>query len=74
MSCTCTRCPDCEGTGHFYVSMGGEYLGQHRLDDLDELESCDQCGGSGIDSLCEECWEAQQEEDEREYQREHDRY
>lgn len=35
--------------------MRGNYLGQHRTDDLDELESCMGCDGNGIVEQCDYC-------------------
>lgn len=67
MACECVRCPECHGTGSVWVSFSGDYLGNRRCDDLDEMECCPQCGGSGIDLMCEECFYAQEEEEERQY-------
>ena len=62
MACECVSCPDCGGTGTVWFSfpgpdMGGEYLGNHRCDDLDELDTCPRCGGRGITECCYECQE-----------------
>ena len=58
MTCHCTSCPDCNGTGSvWYSGYDGKYLGQNRSDDFDEMESCDTCGGTGIDDICFECQE-----------------
>lgn len=47
-ACTCVSCPDCGGSGSYYVDHRGHYLGAHRSDDLDEHEYCENCGGSGV--------------------------
>ena len=66
MVCNCTSCPDCGGSGSVWRAWDGEYLGNHRCDDLDEMTSCDNCGGSGIESVCEECrFLAEKEEEEQ---------
>jgi len=61
--CTCVSCPDCGGSGHYYVDRRGRYLGQHRGDDLDEMETCEECGGSGVSEVCYECQLARDAED-----------
>ena len=69
MACECVSCADCGGTGNVWFSFpgpdrGGEYLGNHRSDDLDEMDTCMRCGGSGTIEVCYECQSAQ-DEDER---------
>ncbi len=63
MSCTCIKCPECNGTGYVWYSSSGDFLGSRRSDDLDEMESCPECGGDGLQSLCEECHEAMEDEE-----------
>ena len=58
MACECISCHDCGGSGHYYVDIGGRYIGQHRIDDLSDMETCEECGGSGISETCCECQEA----------------
>ena len=55
MGCKCIPCADCGGTGNVWYAFDGEYLGNHRCDDMDELETCDMCDGSGIGDYCDEC-------------------
>ena len=69
MACTCTKCPDCNGTGNIWVSFSGKYLGTNRCDDLDEMESCPTCGGEGITDYCQECCDAYREMEEEEEER-----
>ena len=54
-TCNCVRCPDCGGSGSYWIDQRGHYLGQHRSDDMDDLEHCDSCGGSGITEVCGRC-------------------
>jgi len=58
-TCTCTRCPECNGSGSVWYDVAGRYLGQRRCDDLDTLDTCDECGGSGVTDECDSCldWE-----------------
>lgn len=65
MTCICIPCSECGGGGYVWFSFTGEYLGNHRCDDLDELEQCEECHGRGIDEVCNECREREEEcEDE----------
>lgn len=69
MACKCVRCPECAGSGTVWFAFpgldrGGEYLGNHRWDDLDELEMCDYCGGYGVTETCYECQEAMNTDEE----------
>jgi hypothetical protein len=63
-SCTCVTCGECKGSGTVWFSFGssqyggGQYLGNHRGDDLDEMTTCEECGGSGLSEVCELCQEA----------------
>ena len=57
--CTCTKCPECNGSGYVWFSFGGKYLGSHRSDDLDEMEPCDMCR-NGIIEVCEFCAEEEE--------------
>ena len=66
MSCQCVPCSECGGTGVVFRSFTGNYLGNHRCDDLDEMETCDECGGDGLSEMCEECQlKAEEAEEER---------
>jgi len=67
MACECITCPECKGSGIVWFAFGGEYLGNHRCDDLNDYESCHQCGGYGLDFLCDECAEAMDREMEEGY-------
>ncbi len=58
MTCNCVSCGECGGSGFVWRSFDGEYLGDHRCDDLDEMEDCPQCEGEGISELCDECQQA----------------
>lgn len=63
MACECVRCPECKGSGTVWYAfpgpdLGGEYLGDHRCDDLDEMDVCEECGGSGVSEICYECQES----------------
>lgn len=62
MTCTCTPCPFCDGSGVVWWSCNGEYLGNSRCDDLDEMEACEECDGTGIDVMCDECLLAEEED------------
>lgn len=66
MTCTCTTCRECEGSGFIFFSMSGEYLGSHHMDDLDQLEVCESCSGRGIEDTCNECLEKEWDELEKE--------
>ncbi len=70
--CECIVCSECNGTGTVWTSFTGEYLGNHRCDDMDNLESCDECNGSGIAEECDQCAELRREEEEKDYNLEHD--
>jgi hypothetical protein len=64
MACECVSCGECDGTGTVWFAFpgpdrAGEYLGNHRCDDLDEMDSCMECGGSGIVETCYECQDSQ---------------
>ena len=61
--CRCVSCPDCGGSGSYWVDMGGSYLGQHHCDDLDELEYCENCGGSGVSEMCDNCQDEYDQEE-----------
>lgn len=68
MSCECVICGACGGKGNVWYAfpgpdLGGEYLGDHRCDDLDEMDTCQECGGSGI---CETCYKCQAARDQEE--------
>lgn len=53
--CHCVRCGECGGSGNIWLDFKGQYLGNHRCDDLDEMEMCEGCGGSGIIETCDRC-------------------
>jgi len=57
MNCKCVRCLDCGGSGSVWCSFTGEYLGNHRSDDMDTLETCLECNGQGITEMCDDCYE-----------------
>jgi hypothetical protein len=61
MKCECITCPECGGSGDVWRSFSGEYLGNHRCDDLDELETCELCGGEGVTYFCHYCRERMEE-------------
>ena len=68
MACECVSCGACGGSGNVWYAfpgpdLGGEYLGNHRCDDLDEMDTCEECGGSGITETCYECQEAAYDDD-----------
>lgn len=73
MSCTCTTCADCRGSGIVWFSFSGNYLGSSRCDDLDDFESCHMCGGDGVVDICEECQRNMEEEAEHEWEEERQR-
>lgn len=52
--CTCVRCSACDGTGSYWVDIGGRYIGSHRSDDLSEMEYCEECS-DGIVEVCDRC-------------------
>ena len=52
---TCEKCSMCDGTGGYYVGIGGKFQGIHRSDDLSDLETCEFCGGSGVTDQCSRC-------------------
>lgn len=62
MSCSCTPCQECDGSGRVWFAFDGTYLRRHRCDDMDEMETCEECHGSGIDEMCDECRDLQEEE------------
>ena len=62
--CRCVQCGECGGSGIVWYSFTGEYLGNHRSDDLDDLDTCPECHGLGIDGLCSYCEELLHDEDE----------
>lgn len=68
MTCTCTSCSECNGSGNVWFSFSGKYLGNHRCDDLDELETCQECHGSGLSDMCDECREKEEEAEWQEYE------
>lgn len=41
--------------GFVYWSIGGQFRGPFRSDDLDEMEECEECGGKGVDYVCDDC-------------------
>ena len=53
--CHCVSCQDCDGQGHYYVDLRGQYIGANRCDDLSDSETCDGCGGSGLSETCDRC-------------------
>ncbi len=55
MACTCTHCAACDGTGHYFVDMRGQFSSIHRIDDMHQMETCEECGGDGIERTCYEC-------------------
>jgi DnaJ-class molecular chaperone len=57
MTCTCTPCGDCHGSGNV------RRPDRHSPDGY-ELESCEECNGSGITSECDYCHD-QRERDEQ---------
>lgn len=59
--CTCLKCPTCDGTGTYYVGLGGRYEGAHRSHDLQDPEYCEYCDG-GVIEECAKCF-AQREGD-----------
>ncbi len=52
--CTCVKCTACNGTGTYWMTAGGRYLGSARCDDLDELELCEFCD-HGYTETCGRC-------------------
>lgn len=52
--CACVKCHACDGSGHYYVDMGGRYVGAHRFDDLHDMEQCELCDG-GLVEFCDRC-------------------
>jgi hypothetical protein len=58
MACKCVSCRECHGSGHVWVTMGGQYLGSARSSDMDDMETCPECRGDGIEEVCDECEEA----------------
>jgi len=66
----------CDGTGNVWFTFDGQYLGNHRSDDLDELERCEDCDGTGISEECDRCLDARADEEDRAYdaERETDPY
>lgn len=65
MTCTCTPCKYCDGSGAIWYSCDGEYIGR-RNDDMGHYELCEECRGTGIEDLCEECRQIEEEENEKE--------
>jgi RecJ-like exonuclease len=64
MSCQCTYCDSCNGTGNIWVNYDplGRIIENSGMDDLSDLEQCPECDGAGITELCEECARARDEE------------
>jgi hypothetical protein len=62
MTCSCVRCPDCNGSGHFWQTHDGK-IHLMRCDDMGDLVSCDTCRGSGCSEECEECFGCEDEEE-----------
>lgn len=65
MACECVICGACGGTGNVWFSFpgadrGGQYLGNHRCDDLDTLEPCEECHG-GLTEICYECQDSEED-------------
>ena len=67
MACTCTKCPECNGTGEAWVSSDGKYLGRARIDDMDDLDTCVVCHGDGFLDCCDECRCTYEDEDEMDH-------
>jgi ssDNA-binding Zn-finger/Zn-ribbon topoisomerase 1 len=70
MTCTCTPCDECNGSGVVYISADGRYLGRNRCDDMDDMQSCYQCDRTGIDMMCDECIALELEEEHYDMTRE----
>ena len=68
MTCKCVTCPECNGTGNVWYSFSGEYKGPNRCDDLDEMDCCQECGGDGLSELCDECRDALEEYERKEFE------
>lgn len=67
MTCSCTPCSECKGSGTVFYSFSGDYLGNnHRMDDMDELAVYEECGGTRIENMCDECCKRELEMDGRE--------
>ena len=52
--CHCVPCDSCGGTGTVFYAVGGNFLGNHRGDDLDTMEPCEECH-NGIVESCSRC-------------------
>lgn len=63
MVCRCVQCNKCGGSGDIWLSISGDYRGEHRIDDLDSPETCPWCDGDGIIEMCDECREEIEQED-----------
>ena len=63
MHCECVPCKACDGSGFYYVSMSGRFLGIHRMDDMAEQEICDDCRGRGLIEVCASCSERVEDDD-----------
>lgn len=52
--CECVKCAVCNGSGTYWMTISGRYIGISRCDDLDELEHCEFCDG-GYTEVCGRC-------------------
>lgn len=64
MACTCIYCDHCDGTGHVWVNYDplGRVIENSGIDDLSDLAECPQCDGRAITEVCDECRDAQDDE------------
>lgn len=44
----------CKGDRIVFFAFDGEYIGNHRHDDMDYYETCDNCS-NGVVEACERC-------------------
>jgi RecJ-like exonuclease len=62
MACECIRCSACDGTGHYFTDMRGQFASIHRQDDMHNMETCEECRGTGIEEVCYQCQLAMDED------------
>lgn len=61
MTCTCVRCPECNGSGNIVV---GNPLNMP----FDDIGICCYCGGCGLSETCEECLDAEQRDEAEDWE------
>jgi len=55
MACKCIACGECNGNGRVRISFD------------DDLVSCPDCDGSGLSEVCEECRDAEWDDEDRHF-------